>query len=251
MSASKIRIFIGTEQKTILQQRVLEYSISKHTKAQIEFNSLIGESWQTIKDRPLGIGTGFSLLRWTIPEKCNFTGYAIYLDVDMLVLTDIKLLWEADIAYPNKNTSVWCTIHSGGSGWETSCMFIDCEKAKLQWLPFTAILSQLKNDTNRKQYKQLMRGGIFELPPQQLPIYWNHLNTYEPGRTNVLHYTKEWQQPWYDETHPLRYVWENYFKECLDLGKITKEEVKFETDRFKKEKGSRIIGMSPYWKKYV
>lgn len=249
MSASKIRIFIGTEQKTVLQQKVLKYSIRKHTRSQIEFISLIGESWEKIQDRPLGIGTGFSLLRWTIPEKCNFEGYAIYLDVDMLVLTDIKHLWEADVAYPNRNTSVWCTNQNGF--WETSCMFIDCEKAKLQWLSFPEILKRLQKDTDRKQYKELMRGGVFvENPPQQIPNTWNHLNTYEKDKTNILHYTIEWQQPWYDDTHPLRYVWEEYFKECLSGGVITKEEVLDETKKFKKEKGSRVIGMSPYWKKY-
>jgi len=140
-----IRVCIGTEPKTEIPLKVLQYSIMKHTKSKLKFYPMRGTNWDSGK--PLHQGTGFSLKRWQIAEYFNFEGYAIYLDVDQILLTDINRLWQADIDYPNKTASIWCTYKK--DKWYqrapcTSVMFIDCEVAKNDWPNMTEV-TQLNN----------------------------------------------------------------------------------------------------------
>ena len=70
-----VNIFIGTEPKTEIARKVLEYSIRKNTEVKLNIKNLMGESWTS--DSKLHIGTGFSLLRWSIPEIMDYDlGYA-------------------------------------------------------------------------------------------------------------------------------------------------------------------------------
>ena len=114
-----IRVFIGSEPKTAIARKVLEYSIVKHTDYDVEFGELEGDvSWskRNSKDLTAQVGTGFSLLRWDIPRRCNYEGFAIYLDADMLVFSDIYDLWTMDQQYPADKDfpcSVWCTYQMG------------------------------------------------------------------------------------------------------------------------------------------
>lgn len=252
----KVRIFIGSEPKTELARKVLEYSIKVNTKQPdlIEFPSLMGEDW--IKNPKLGVGTGFSLKRWEIPAMCNFEGYAIYLDADQLVFGDILDLWQSDIHYPNNACSVWCTYQP--CKWfqhktpETSVMFIDCAKAKFNQKSITEIKEYLKGDKDRKRYVEVMRGMDHKNAPQMIPDSWNHLNVYKEGKTKLLHYTKEPEQPWVYPDHSLTYLWEDVFIECLSHNIITQEELKYWLNQYrsykKKERGSAL---HPYYKKYV
>ena len=82
-----IRIFIGTDGDFHQDaEKVIEYSIRKNTEQEVDLN-FIRPGYKN------GV-TGFTNHRFIIPELCNYEGYAIYLDVDMLVLGDLSELWE-------------------------------------------------------------------------------------------------------------------------------------------------------------
>ena len=157
-----IKIFIGTEPKTNIPLKVLAYSIEKHASVPIQIIKMMGKDW-TIRPNAF-IGTGFSLLRWDIPRVCEYQGFAIYLDVDQLVLTDIADLYKSDMKYPNNKCSVWCTYQE--SKWykkltpETSVMLIDCAKAKDNQPDLEHALDYIYNDPEpkkRKRYIKIMR----------------------------------------------------------------------------------------------
>ena len=102
-----IRIFVGCDPNDcdLEQMMVLEYSLRKHTTAPIELH------WMQLSRDPSspwfsspadGLGwhterwvTPFSGFRWAIPALCGFSGRAIYMDSDMVVLRDIAELWNA------------------------------------------------------------------------------------------------------------------------------------------------------------
>src|SRR5688572_10987247 len=133
-----INIWIGTEHKTNIPCKVLQHSILKNSKFadQIKFYTEPGISWKTQAGRKLGVGTGFSLQRWYIPEKFNYEGYCIYLDADMLVFYDIIELWNYKFELSRLETSIACTFQS--DKWfkfapATSVMLIDNKAAK-DWL---------------------------------------------------------------------------------------------------------------------
>lgn len=250
--SSRIRIFIGTEDKTAIPCAVLKHSILKHASspANIEFHELNGTSWQSAKDRPFQIGTGFSLFRWYIPEMCDFQGHAIYLDADQIVLSDIKELWQSDQLYPNKNASIWCTYQNLHH--ETSVMFIDCAKAKDQWPSKATIEVKLKNDPQRNYYRNLMWAKEIKFAPQTIPNYWNALNTYDK-ETRLLHYTIEATQPWYDPTHPHIAHWKRMLRDAIEAGKVSLTDIHEACGRWKprdKEAGTRHEGMHPQWAAY-
>ncbi len=248
---TKIRVCIGTEDKTEIPCKVLQHSILSRTTTEVEFFLSNDKSWYTEKQRPFKLGTAFSLYRWSIPELMGYSGYAIYLDADQIVLSDIGELWASDILYPNKEASVWCTHQ--GLRFETSVMFIDCTKAKDQFPSRGLIQSQLELDADRTYYKRLMWGQELSQKPQVIPIHWNHLNFYEKQWTCLLHYTIEHQQPWYKPSHTLTWLWEKELVSALKSGYVTKSDILHHTNKWDEAtdgKKTRYSGMHPYWKKY-
>lgn len=258
--SNQIRVFIGSEPKTEIPKKVLEYSILKNTKSQVVFPGLdSNDSWseRAKEGWRSTLGTGFSLLRWEIPERCNFEGFAIYLDADMIVLADIKDLWLSDVNHPNNKCSVWCTWQV--CKWfpeketpETSVMLIDCAKAKNNQPNMKAIYSYIDDDPRRKKYVNIMRTFKHKNRPQRIDTSWNRLNTCPPNHTNILHYTKEPEQPWYNPGHSHKKLWEDLLVECLDKKIVTKDELKIALSSYvphtRKIRGQ---GLHPYYKKYL
>lgn len=257
-----IRIFIGSEPKTAIARDVLKYSILKHTSTDIDFQPLEGsESWT--KKATTGVnsvvGTGFSLLRWDIPERCNYEGYAIYLDADMLVFDDIKDLWESDVKYPNENCSVWCTYQR--DKWsptkdvpQSAVMLIDCARAKTNQPSLDAILYYLHDakQEDRTNYVKVMYGYKHQNKPQKIHTKWNRLNKYIPEKTSLLHYTKEPQQPWYNPKHAFREDWEKVLVEAIQEGFITKNRIQAALECFVPHDHSfRGQGLHPYYRKLL
>lgn len=76
---------------------VLEYSLKKHSSLPIELTFMkisdnITSPWGGW-DTQLW-ATPFSGFRWSIPEVCNFAGKGVYMDSDMIILSDIAKLWN-------------------------------------------------------------------------------------------------------------------------------------------------------------
>jgi len=201
-----IRICIGTEPCTEIPRKVLQYTILKHAASpeSIEFHSLTDGP----ELAPIRSATGFSMQRWRVPEFFGYQGRAIYLDADQLVFADIRELWRIDQQYPNHKTCAWCTFLRGFP--QASVLLVDCEKARLQWPSMKEILEFIVGpgeDENRTRYRTVMNGQLLKEPPQEITVYWNHLNEYVPGETRLLHFTRQSTQPWRNPEHPYTSVW--------------------------------------------
>ena len=78
-----IRVFVGTDGDFHQDaEKVIEYSIRTNTAEEVDL-TFMRPGW---KSPP----TGFTSHRYLVPSLCNYEGYAIYLDVDMLVLGDLQ-----------------------------------------------------------------------------------------------------------------------------------------------------------------
>lgn len=170
-----IRIFIGTDPQQHLAERAIEASIRRRTTGPYEITWMRrgdpGWDWGGA-----GWATPFTGFRWAIPEVCGYQGRAIYLDVDMLALVDLRELWEMDLqgrcaARPRR----------------TDVILWDC----------AAI------DPAADPKVQVDKG--LRLSPE-----WNDCDTLRPGITKILHFTRLRTQFWrpyperyaYDEPHP-------------------------------------------------
>ena len=132
-----IKIFIGCDPNNsdLEQMMVLDYSLHKHTSEPVEIiwmqlsrdpssvwysNPQTGEGWHTEK-----WATPFSGFRWAIPEYCSFSGRAIYMDADMVVLDDIAKLWQ----HPISDEAILAAKGDGDLMRLCTCVW-DCQKAK-------------------------------------------------------------------------------------------------------------------------
>lgn len=256
-----ISIYIGSEPKTEIARKVLEHSVRRHTSAEIEFVPMIGPEWEyDIAGIP--VGTGFSLRRWMIPAHCGFQGRAIYLDADILCFADIEGLWRLpDLPRVDSAVSpvIWTTFQT--DKWsprrpvpQTSVMVIDCERAADSRLfHISEVLDDLRANPTKEYYggvmhaSQLLPGRIAHVADK-----WNSLNVYAAGKTRLLHYTKEDQQPHYRPDHPLAHLWQAELELTIRAGEITREEFEEALSKWdKREDWRKMNGLHPYYRKYL
>ena len=252
-----IRVFIGTEPKTEIARKVLECSIMRRTDAQVEFYPMIGKEWE-YPTANIRVGTGFSLRRWMIPAACNWEGRAIYLDADQLVLGDIQELWNKLQTHPAPfGTSAWMTYQPDKfrkTPWpQSSVMLIDCSAAKAQWGWYIDnVLRYLKENPTQEAYANFMHATWMDPQPKQIETHWNNLNEYYPGKTRLLHFTKEPEQPWYKPDHPLAKLWQQELNVAIHLEFVTKEMLEEALAKWNvKEDWRPTNGMHPDYRKFV
>lgn len=252
-----IRIFIGTEPKTALAQKVLEHSILRRTIAKVSFQAMTGRAWE-YSTKDIKVGTGFSLRRWMIPSACEWDGYAIYLDADQIVFGDIAELWNLKNKDTVNGNQIWCTYQAdkfSASAWpQTSVMLIDCRAALAQaghWR-IDQIRDRLLKNNNQAFYADLMHAKWMDPQPLPIPTCWNHLNVFDKTSTRLLHYTKEPEQPWYKPSHPLAPLWEAELKEALRTGYVTPTDLKEALARWgKQEDWRKTNGLHPHYRKFL
>ena len=257
MSLETVRVFIGTEPKTEIARKVLECSIIRRTKHKVEFTPMIGRDWEYPTDG-IKVGTGFSLRRWMIPAACNFQGRAIYLDADQLVTGDIGELWDKIYAKPApKGTSAWMTYQPDKfrkTPWpQSSVMLIDCEAAKLQWGWYIDnVLRYLRENPTQEMYANFMHATWMEPQPRQIETHWNNLNEFFPGKTRLLHYTKEPEQPWYKPDHPLAKLWQQELNVAIHLDFVTVEMLEEALSKWDvREDWRPTNGLHPQYRKFI
>lgn len=253
----KVRVFIGTEPKAEIARKVLQCSINRRTDACVEFVPMIGKEWE-YDTTGFRVGTGFSLRRWMIPAYCGFHGRAIYLDADQAVFGDIWELWRQPDVNPIQGCAAWMTYQVSKHSPKvphpnSSVMVIDCERAKaLPFFHLDRVLEYLREFNTQKHYAGLMYPDWMKPAPGKLPVEWNHLNVFQEGKTKLLHYTKEPEQPWYNPDHPYAVRWKMEFQVALSTGYITPDEVKAAVGKFGvKEDWRTTNGLHPEYLTYL
>ncbi len=252
----RVRVFIGTEPKTEIARKVLECSIRRRTNADVEFVPMIGKEWQ-YDHSEFKVGTGFSLRRWMIPAYCGWHGRAIYLDADQIVFSDIWDLWCQPDYRPEKGRAAWMTYQPSKFSKEphpnSSVMVIDCAAAAQQeWFHLDRVLAYLKAHPSQKAYAGLMYPNWMKPEPGRIPNEWNSLNVFVEGKTKLLHYTKEPEQPWYVPDHPFAMKWKLEFQIAMTLGYITEDEVRDAVSKFGIQEDWRTTnGLHPEYLNFI
>ncbi|MDH3285017.1 MAG: hypothetical protein OEQ13_09775, partial [Acidobacteriota bacterium] len=200
--AATTRVFIGSEPRMRIAETVLRFSIEQGASSPAEIVSMdyskggVWAGWDM--GRPAGRPatgaihaeehavwlTDFTNFRWAIPEVCGFTGRAIVMDVDILVLGDVHELFNLPMSKP---------ILALSPG-ETGVMLFDCSAfRRLAGWPTVAEMKQ-SGWGIRRYVELLQRDGAFG----QLPERWNCLDGrgFAFGETRLIHYSSKDTQPW-------------------------------------------------------
>ena len=200
-----IRIFIASDrwQQAAGAERVLEYSIRKHATCPVDIRWMRSgdPGWEVTPDGRNGTwnigrepgsawpkkgwGTDFSAFRFAIPEVAGFTGRAVYMDVDMLVLGDVAELLEVPLVRP------WVCCHPAMS----DVSVIDCAAFVDKGWP---TLEELKMFPG-KCYHHMQRLTRLGLLSDTLPWDWNCRDSADDWKetTRLLHFTAIPWQPWH------------------------------------------------------
>lgn len=225
-----LRVFVGTDESSMMGTRLLEYSIRKYATQPVEVVPMLNVPVPLPRDPANRPRTGFSFSRFLIPALCNYRGRALYLDSDMQVFADLAELWRIPFGQNKvlctnqpQPPEVWKDNPAFHAGRQMSVMLLDC--SRLDW-DINEIVRGL--DEGRYNYQQLMFDLC--LVPQDeitdsIPPEWNCLENYEDGKTKLLHYTHVPTQPWKSDTNPLREIWLACYREAIQDGAIAETEV--------------------------
>jgi lipopolysaccharide biosynthesis glycosyltransferase len=216
-----INIFIGYDSKEKAAFSTLAYSILKNSTQPIAITPIYLENIKDdfVRERTALSSTEFSFSRFIIPHLMNYQGWALFMDCDMLMRTDINELWrlrddkyavqvcqhdytpknntkflgQPQTAYPKKNWS--------------SFMLMNCAKCSTLTPDYINSASGLQ----LHQFKWLENEDKIGT----LPLEWNWLvGEYEKNNeAKNVHFTEG--GPWFKDYKDVDYAdeWFNYYKE--------------------------------------
>ena len=209
-----IRVFIGFDPRESVAFHVLSQSIHARASQPVSIAPIMLSQLHGLMTRardPLQ-STDFSFSRFLTPFLCDYQGWAVFMDCDMLVLDDIVKLW----GLRDENYAVQVVKHdhipkedtkflgSAQTRYEkknwSSVMLLNCAKCKILTPDYVNTASGL--DLHRFHWLDgdHLIGDI--------PHSWNHLVAYDPSKPTTeisnLHFTSG--GPYFNEYHNTEYA---------------------------------------------
>lgn len=209
-----IRIFIGYDPREAVAYNVLCHSIHARcsapvTLAPLMLSQLDGLMW---RERHNLQSTDFSFSRFLVPHLCDYEGWALFMDCDMLVLDDMAKLWELR----DERYAVQCIQHDHQPQEETK--FLNQPQTKYEKKNWSSVMlfNNAKCRALTPDYVNTASG--LELHRfhwlgddtliGELPHKWNHLVDYDPAlpanEISNLHFTTG--GPYFDEYRDCGYA---------------------------------------------
>ncbi len=237
-----IRVFIGSGEASLLERKVLIYSLCTHTQRPLDIYVLNGtHNAVELNDQepflaPMSLRvkyrnvTEFSLYRYLIPQLCNYQGRAIYLDSDTICLTDIGQLFDTPLDGCDFLAKSEAYTQLGTQLWGLSVMLIDCDRCRFD---LESILTEI--DQGKYSYTDFacMSAQFLQYRPYQigsLDPEWNVFD-YWDANTRLIHYTNLKTQPWKYPNHPYGELWFQYLNAAISAGIVTEEDIEISLSR--------------------
>lgn len=213
-----LRIAIGFDKKEVQSAHVLAHSIRSRSSIPVSFIFLDRENLRGIYDRPRGEfeSTDFSISRFIVPYLCNYEGWAVFMDSDMLCLGDVVELAR------------YMTL---ASRWDQAVQVVKHDYTPRETVKF---LNQAQTKYERKNWSSMMifnnpmcRGLTREFVNTQpglwlhgfgwieddkigsIPKAWNYLvgedNQCDPNEARLVHFTNG--GPWFGYENEFSELW--------------------------------------------
>ena len=225
-----IRVFIGYDSREAVAFSVLSHSIHAHASEPVAVAPVMLDELKGIYRRSRNAlqSTDFSFSRFLTPWLCDYRGWAIFMDCDMLMREDIAALWALrDERHavqvvkhhhvPQKQTKFLNATQTKyeKKNW-SSVMLLNCERCRALTPEFVNAASGLE----LHQFKWLETDDLIG----EIPSRWNHLVGYDPPRPDaaLVHYTIG--GPYFDEYRECEYAdeWRSARDEMLAVSRRVK-----------------------------
>ena len=92
-----LKVFIGYDPREVVAWHVLAHSILRRSSVPVEIIPLVRHQLRSVgfnREKDKKSSTDFSDTRFLVPFLCDFSGWAIFMDCDQLMLIDIVELWQ-------------------------------------------------------------------------------------------------------------------------------------------------------------
>jgi hypothetical protein len=192
-----VRLYIGTDPQQRKAEQALEYSIRRYTKGPVEITWMdysrggLWADWKIGRDynalptsaSRTAWATNFSAFRFAVPEAAGFRGRAIYLDSDMIVIRDLRDMFEQPMERP------WLITPNC-----PAAMLIDCSWFQdKEWWPRVEVMKAsgwLVGDYTGLLNKYGASGTLSKI--------WNCHDGkgFIADETGIIHFTTRERQPW-------------------------------------------------------
>ena len=256
MTDKPVRILIGSGEQSLLERKVLLYSIHKHTKRDLDIyiyngthNSIerndeppyLSPMSLEIKYRNL---TEFSMARFIVPEVCDHNGKCIFFDSDMICLSDVGELFDSPVYDYDFLAKKGALEKRRGATWALSVMLLNCDRCGFDLEKINSELDEgLYSYSDFAQmhpnFLKFHHYRIGEIDPQ-----WNVFDFLDKN-TKQVHYTNLQTQPWRYYDHPFGKLWFEYFEEARQAGYISDDNIHLTIMRGNVRKDIRRGNASP------
>jgi hypothetical protein len=190
-------VLIGADTEQCLATEVLKWSIEGRTFLTMKYcehdagtSSLYASG---------NARTPFTFQRIFLPQLASHSGRGVYFDSDMLVFRDVYELFNRDMG---EHVLMGCAP-TPGRRLQYSVFLVDNRRA--DWDAESLLQQHLAGQIS---YDALMKEFCFAQPKAStLPMEWNSLEAYSPGKTGNLHFTDSGTQPWLSVYNPNAELW--------------------------------------------
>lgn len=168
-----LRCFIGFDERQKVAYTVAAHSLAINATKPVSITPLVLE---TLPTELRGL-TPFTFTRFLVPWLCDYQGWALFMDADVLVAGDVAELFA--LADPEADCMV--VDHAGDKAFErASVMLMNCSR-----------LRHMTPDWLNEKPAGLMTLQWSALPGA-LPAEWNHLVGYDEPNPDakIVHYTQ-------------------------------------------------------------
>ena len=230
MVEDMVRVFVGYDSNETVAYHVLCHSIQSRAScpvaiAPLSLSQLKSRMWR--ERNPLQ-STEFSFSRFLVPALCDFQGWALFMDCDMLMLDDIANLWSLRddrfavmvVKHNHVPKESMKFLNQPQTRYEkknwSSVMLMNCAKC-------TALTVDYVNTASGLELHRFRWLGNDDLIGE-VPHRWNHLVDYDPAapvsELSNLHYTEG--GPYFDDFRNCGYarLWWNEREAMLSATQI-------------------------------
>jgi lipopolysaccharide biosynthesis glycosyltransferase len=205
-----LRIFIGYDDKERIAYHVLSHSIQRRASIPISITPLNRATLTAVFDRPRGEyeATDFSISRFIVPYLCDYEGWAVFMDCDMLCRGDVAELANYATLMDKYGVIVRCVQHQYTPACETKFLgHLQTAYTRKNWSSMMllnnnlcrALTPEYVNKAPGLELHQFKWADIKKITG--MPKDWNCLigeeNQVPVERAKLIHFTNG--GPWFDD----------------------------------------------------